>query len=185
MNQLLKISTKGITLGIFLLSAGCDTVKTELGLDRHTPDEFAVMQRAPLEIPTDLTTLPVPRLGMDRPQDVTAKEQAKEVILGDAVKTKSNTATAAVAAAKPSAAENALVNKVGGATADSQIREKIAAEVNEGDKDNRTVVKRILGIGSDTVGSKVVDAEAEAKRIQDAKKAGKPITEGATPSIED
>lgn|SRR3990167_1465769 len=173
MNQLLKISTKGLILGIFLLSTGCDTVKSELGLDRHTPDEFAVMQRAPLEIPTDLTTLPVPQPGMDRPQDVTAKEQAKEAILGQDVD------------AKPSAAENALVSKVGGGTTDSKIREKLAAEGKDGGKDNRPVVKRIFGIGSDTAGSRVVDAEAEAKRIQDAKKAGKPITDGETPSVDD
>ena len=173
MNQLLKISAKGLILGIFLLSTGCDTVKSELGLDRHTPDEFAVMQRAPLEIPKDMTTLPVPQPGMDRPQDVTAKEQAKEVILGSEVD------------AKPSAAENALVSKVSGGTTDSKIREKLAAEDKDGGNDNRPVVKRIFGIGSDTAGSRVVDAEAEAKRIQDAKKAGKPITDGETPSVED
>lgn len=181
MNQLLRISV----CGIFLLSAGCDTVKSELGLDRHTPDEFAVMQRAPLEIPTDLNTLPVPQPGMDRPQDVTAKEQAKEVILGEIVKSKSDGATVKSVSTKPSAAENALVNKIGGGTTDSQIRQKIAAEVADGDQDNRPVVKRIFGIGKETVGSRVVDAEAEAKRIQDAKKAGKPVTEGATPSVED
>ncbi len=181
MNQLLKLSI----CGVFLLSTGCDTVKTELGLDRHKPDEFAVMQRAPLEIPADLTTLPVPKPGMDRPQDVTAKEQAKEIILGGAVNEKSSLTPDQDVAEKPSAAENALVNKVGGATTDSQIREKLAAEINEGEKDNRTVVKRIFGIGDGTAGSRVVDAEAEAKRIQDAKKAGKPITDGVTPSVDD
>lgn len=180
MNHLLRISA----CGIFLLATGCDTVKTELGLDRHTPDEFSVMQRAPLEIPTDMTSLPVPQPGAERPQDVTAKQQAKEVILGDVAKV---TPAAIIAGdnTKPSAAENALVNKVGGTTTDSQIREKIAAEVGEGDKDNRTVVKRIFGIGGATAGTRVVDAEAEAKRIQDAKKAGKPVTEGVTPSIDD
>ncbi len=178
MKTILKMSV----CGLFLLSAGCDTVKQELGLDRHTPDEFSVMQRAPLEIPTDLTTLPVPQPGMQRPQDVTAKQQAEKAILGSEAKT--NAVVDSTVATKPSAAENALVNKAGG-TPDSNIREKIAAEAGTGEKDNRPVVKRLLGIGSDTVGSKVVDAEAEAKRIQDAKKAGKPITDGKTPSVDD
>lgn len=181
MNQLLKISI----CGIFLLSAGCDTVKSELGLDRHMPDEFSVMQRAPLEIPADLNTLPVPQPGVDRPQDVTAKEQAKEAILGEVVKAKATPAKSAAIVAKPSAAENALVNKVGGGTADSRIREKLAEEARGTEKDNRPVVKRIFGIGKDTAGSRIVDAEAEARRIHDAKKAGKPVTDGATPSIED
>ena len=178
MKQLLKISV----YGLFLLSAGCSQVKTELGLDRHTPDEFSVMQRAPLEIPADLNTLPVPQPGMQRPQDVTAKEQAKEVILGTPAK--AGGPVKEVAASAPSASENALINKVGGGTSDSKIREKIAAEGGNTEKDNRPVVKRIFGIGSGTVGTSVVDAEAEAKRIQDAKKAGKPITEGETPSLE-
>ena len=181
MNQLLRISM----CGIFLLSTGCDTVKTELGLDRHMPDEFAVMQRAPLEIPKDLTSLPVPQPGMERPQDVTAKEQAKEVILGEVVRAKATTEASKPAVIKPSAAENALVNRIGGSTVDSKIREQIAAEAGQGEKDNRPVVKRLLGIGKDTAGSSVVDAEAEAKRIQELKKAGKPITDGATPSIGD
>lgn len=180
MNHLLKMSV----CGIFLLTAGCDTVKSELGLDRHMPDEFSVMQRAPLEIPADLTTLPPPQPGADRPQDVTAKEQAKEVILGEVVKSKSGS-VAKGTDAKPSAAENALVNRIGASNADARIREKIAADANQSQKDNRPVVKRILGIGSDTAGSNVVDAEAEAKRIQAAKKAGKPITDGATPSVND
>ena len=140
------------------------------------------MQRAPLEIPTDLHSLPVPKPGMDRPQDVTAKQQAKEVILGDVAKVDKTVQPPVVNA---SAAENALVNKVGGTTPDSKIREQITEEAGEGEKDKRPVVKRLLGIGNDTVGSRVVDAEAEAKRIQDAKKAGKPITDGETPSIED
>ena len=176
MKQLLKISA----CGLFLFTAGCSEVKTQLGLDRHTPDEFSVMQRAPLEIPADLNTLPIPQPGMARPQDVAAKEQAKEVILGSTVKS-----TNMQNAAKTSAAENLLINKVGSGTADAQIREKIAAEKDEAEEDKRTVVKRIFGIGKDTVGSTVVDAEAEAKRIQDAKKAGKPVTEGETPSVED
>lgn len=180
MNQLLRISI----CGIFLLSAGCDTVKSELGLDRHTPDEFSVMQRAPLEIPQDLTTLPVPQLGMDRPQDTTAKEQAQKAILGD-IQTEQPTVSGQKTVEKPSAAENALISKVGGGTTDSKIREKLASEAKDGYEDNRPVVKRIFGIGSDTAGSRVVDAEAEAKRIQDAKKAGKPITDGETPSVDD
>lgn len=177
MKQLLKLSA----CGFVLLTAGCSQVKSELGLDRHTPDEFAVMQRAPLEIPADLTTLPKPQPGMPRPQDVTAKQQAQEVILGTPAKPPA--AQEVAVSAKPSAAENALVNKIGGGTTDAQIRAKIANE-KEDEKDTRPVVKRIFGIGSETVGSNVLDAQGEAERIQKAKKAGKPITEGETPSME-
>lgn len=173
MNLLVKMSV----LGVFFLVAGCDTVKTELGLNRHIPDEFSVMQRAPLEIPADLNTLPVPQPGASRPQEVAAKEQAKGLLLGDQ-KTHS-------IVEKPSVSEKVLMNKVGGGAIDSNVREKLTTESQSATKDNRPVVKRILGIGKENAGSRVVDAEAEAKRIQDAKKAGKPITDGITPSLEE
>jgi len=171
MKTLFKLSL----CSIFLLGTGCSSLKSELGLDRHTPDEFTVMQRAPLEIPSDLTALPKPQPGMPRPQDITAKQLAEQAIRGDVAPTQQ----------APSAAESTLMKKAGAGAIDADIRQKITAESKEQGEDKRPVVKRLLGIGSNQTNSKAVDAEAEAKRIQDAKKAGKPITEGETPSIED
>lgn len=179
MKHILKMSA----CSLLLMATGCSEIKSELGLDRHTPDEFAVMQRAPLEIPTDLHTLPKPQPGLPRPQDVSAKEQAQEVILG--TKASENRVVEAQAPAKASAGENALMNRIGTQKADTDIRQKVTAEQGKTEKDNRSVVKRLMNIGDQTAGTKVVDAQAEAKRIQDAKKAGKPITEGSTPSIDD
>lgn len=171
MKTIIKLSL----CSIFLLGTGCSSLKSELGLDRHTPDEFTVMQRAPLEIPSDLTTLPTPQPGMPRPQDVTAKQLAEAAIRGGAQPTQQ----------APSAAESTLMKKAGAGAVDADIRQKITAESKEQGEDKRPVVKRIFGLGDHQANTKAVDAEAEAKRIQDAKKSGKPITEGETPSIED
>ena len=165
-------------LGSMAILSGCEgsNIKHQLGLDRKSPDEFAVMQRAPLEIPSDLTKLPKPQLGMPRPQDVTAKQQATAVILGSSVSTVSETTTPA---------EDALLQKANANAASSDIRRKLAVESTEQKNDKRPVIKRLMGIGDGDPSSVVVDAKAEAKRIQDAKAAGKPITTGDTPVIEE
>ncbi len=171
MNKFYMISLCGFAL----LGTGCYSVKEELGLNRKIPDEFTVMQRAPLEIPADLKTLPVPQPGLQRPQDVSAVRQAQQVVLGTDVSVSGGS----------SASENALLNKVGASSAPSDIRQKISEESGQGEIDNRPVIKRLLSIGKTEPSGKIVDAEAEAKRIQDAKKAGKPVTEGETPSLEE
>ncbi len=155
--------------------SGCDTIKEKVGLTRHAPDEFAVMQRAPLEMPSDFTTLPKPVLGAPRPQEVAAKDQAKQLILGGPV----------VAKETESAGEDALLKQVGAGQANTNIRAQLDKEADETDNSKVPVVKRWLGLDKDEPKGKVVDPVAEAKRIQDAKKAGKPVTTGATPSLED
>lgn len=159
---------------VFILS-GCGTVKSQLGLDRHSPDEFAVMQRAPLEIPSDLTTLPAPQPGMPRPQDVSAKQQAAQAILGSAGALSETT----------SSSEEALLQKTNATVANSNIRRQLAEESGQEKNDKRPVIKKLLDLGSNEPSAPVVDAKAEAKRIKDAKAAGKPVTTGDTPVIDE
>lgn len=161
-------------LTIGLLVTGCDTVKEELGLTRHTPDEFAVMQRAPLEIPADLNTLPKPNLGAPRPQEIPAKQQAQQAILGEV----------STVADQESRSEKILLQKAGATAAQPDIRKQLELDAKVQSEDKRAVVKRLLNIGSDEKPASVVDAEAEAKRIQDAKKAGQSVTTGETPTVE-
>lgn len=162
-------------LAATVLCSGCDTIKEELGLTRHTPDEFSVMQRAPLELPVDFNSLPTPTPGAPRPQETSAVKQAQEAVLGTE-KPVSETA---------SKSENLLLNKVGATTADASIRRQLAKDAEVESKDNRAVVKRILNLGDGVAPATVVDPAAEAKRIQDAKKAGQPITSGDTPTLEE
>jgi hypothetical protein len=163
-----------LLVGTAFCTVGCDTLKEKVGLTRHSPDEFAVMQRAPLEIPSDLNSLPAPRPGASRPQDVTAVEQAQQAILGSD-KPVSDTA---------SSGEDALLAKTGANTADASIRQQLEADAKAEGTDNRAVVKKILSLGDEQKPATVVDSAAEAKRILDAKKSGQPITSGETPTLE-
>ncbi len=161
---------------ISLLSASaltsCARAKEELGLTRRTPDEFAVVKNAPLEIPPDLnqvTALPAPRPGMQRPQEQNPQQAAQAAILG----------TTSPVAFAPSNAENDLLQKAGAANAQDNIRSTVDREAYENADKNRPVVKRIMNWGNkrDEGAAVVVDAPAEAERL----KANKP---GETPSIE-
>ncbi len=162
----------------FLSLTACGSVKSELGLSRRDPDEFAVVTRAPLQIPNNLdqvTQLPSPRPGAPRPQEIPATIAAQEALKGKPIPT----------ASAPSVAEENILRKAGANQADPNIRNVVNQETDEEAERNRPTVQRIFGTNSDTPAATVVDAPAELKRIQDNKTQGKPVTKGETPSRDD
>jgi len=58
---------------------GCTGLKRSIGLEKTSPDEFAVESRAPLEMPPDFDLRP-PQPGATRPQEKAADQQARKVI---------------------------------------------------------------------------------------------------------
>jgi hypothetical protein len=170
------------TLALFaalpLLSA-CEQTKENLGLTRRTPDEFAVIKRAPLEVPQDLSSLPTPMPGARRPQEVSPGVLARETLVGPD--------TAAQQPVAPSAAESALLAKTGGVAASPAIRRQVNREAEENTQDNRPVVKKLLDLGKSDAQSPatIVDAPAELERLQTNKQTGQPLTKGETPTLDD
>ncbi|NNG06084.1 MAG: DUF3035 domain-containing protein, partial [Inquilinus sp.] len=59
-----------------LLLPGCADMRALMGMERKTPDEFAVVARAPLTLPPSFD-LPPPAPGAPRPQEGTADAQAE------------------------------------------------------------------------------------------------------------
>lgn len=164
-----------VSLSLLSLTA-CDRAKEELGLNRHTPDEFMVVKRAPLEMPSDFTALPTPQPGAQRPQELSAKQQAQVAVTGEA---------APVLATAPSSAESALLSKAGATQADPAIRRVVNKETVENTEDKRSVVKRLLDFGSTSPSATIVDPAKEAERLKANKAAGKPVTAGETPTVEE
>ncbi len=153
--------------------SGCARAKQELGLVRRTPDEFAVVKRAPLEIPPDLnqiSALPKPRPGLQRPQETSPEQAAQAAILGNAIP----------ALEQSSTGESALLQKAGASNAVTNIRNVVDKEAVENADKNRPVAKRIMNWGNkdDAGAAVIVDAPAEAKRIKQRQA-------GETPSIEE
>jgi hypothetical protein len=158
-----------------LLSA-CEQTKERLGLTRRTPDEFAIVKHAPLEVPQDLSSLPAPRPGAPRPQEQNPGDVAKNTLIGP----DQPLLTA------PSAAETGLLAKTGGASVSPSIRAQIDREAAEEKEDVRPVVTRMLDFGKSDAQEPavIVDAPAELKRIQTNKQTGQPVTSGETPTLD-
>jgi hypothetical protein len=59
--------------------SACDSFKRAIGIERTSPDEFAVESRAPLTIPPDFALRP-PAPGAGRPQEVSSADKAQTLL---------------------------------------------------------------------------------------------------------
>jgi Protein of unknown function (DUF3035) len=79
------ISISKAVMPVFVLAflttslSGCSDFKKVIGIEKTSPDEFAVESRAPLTIPPDFDLRP-PAPGSGRPQEVSAANKAKTAI---------------------------------------------------------------------------------------------------------
>lgn len=165
-------------LGLSALTLnGCGiNVRDELGLNRESPDEFAVITRAPLEIPSQLA-LPPPIPGMPRPQETSSIDQAKEAVLGREEETQTPI----------SSAEAALLDRTGASSADKTIRAKVNNETQALTDRNEPVAQKLINLSGKKhkPSATIVDAKKELERIQSDAKSGKTITGDSTHSIEE
>lgn len=141
-----------------LTACSSSKAKKTLGVGRQSPDEFSVVERAPLTLPPsyDLVT---PRPGMPRPQEVSTTDQARALVTGNAATT----------TGKISGIEAMLVQQAGGADADANIRQTLNQEygiVPEGSKTERTVDK-LNPFKNDNADGKVIDPTEESKDLSE------------------
>lgn len=173
---------KSLSLCLMILAAsalqGCSGVKDSMGLEKGAPDEFKVITRAPLEIPPNLT-LPPPNIGAPRPQEKAPIVQAKEAVFGEDTKSTSDSIL--------SSSEGALLQKAGAENADPEIRKIVDRETLELKDRNKPVAEKLLNISghNNLPSATIVNAKEEKIRIDSNKQAGKDITDGITPTIED
>lgn len=154
----------------------CEGTKKQLGLVKQSPDEFAVLQRAPLELPPDYSLRP-PRPGAPRPQEQNIETKPRRVVFGN----ESQTQTA------PDNAENALLQRAGSSIAQPGIRDIVDQESVTPVEEDKPVSERlfgVMGLGDDSPKDSVLDAEAEADRLRQNRDAGLPVTEGDTPTAD-
>ncbi|QQR69715.1 MAG: DUF3035 domain-containing protein [Alphaproteobacteria bacterium] len=157
-----------------VLLSGCSSVRDTLGLTRKPPDEFSVVERAPLSLPPDFALRP-PRLGAPRPQESNPGEDARRAVLG----------SAPTAPASASAAERQLLEGAATKDSDPNIREQIDREAAQTAQGNKKLVDDILfWRGPRETPAAVVDAPAEAQRLKGNAESKAPADKGATPIIE-
>lgn len=162
--------------------AACSSVRDAVGLDSNPPDEFKVMVRAPLSMPPDYD-LKAPHPGAPRPQDESLRDRTKQIVL-DAE------GNAGAKKVKPddikgvTPAEAALLHKLGADQVDSNIRQVVNRETNTLEEENKTFVEDLLFWKKQKNPAKVVNPEAERRRLQENAALGRPATAGLAPEIE-
>lgn len=153
---------KSSLLLVALLSAGtlsaCSNAKETLGLTRSSPDEFAVVKRAPLEMPPDYSLRP-PRPGAPRPQEQSMNDQARTVVFGSDEEAARRSA--------PANGKSALLQEAGATSDDPNIRNVVDREAQVVDKSKKPVVERLFGIKrAGTQEDGVIDPKEEAARLK-------------------
>lgn len=176
-----KIVLLSLMTGTALALAACEKTREQFDFRKRAPDEFAIQTRAPLEIPQDLSQLPPPQPGAPRPQEVSATNMARAAVLGEDVIQQTAHDNSV------SAGEAVLLQKSGAATVNPNIRavvDKETAEIGESELPGIDKLKRMVGQNVEAP-AKVVDPVAETQRLKANKAAGKPVTAGETPTLED
>jgi hypothetical protein len=147
-----------------LTVTGCSRVKDELGLTRRSPDEFAVVRRAPLEMPPDLRYLPPPNPGAPRPQEMSPSEIAKASLLGGDPAAKPQS-MAATPGATLDSNDASFLNQLGATGSDPNIRRTVDTEAVEDADNNRSAIQKLMGKKGETEGQ-VLNPMEENQRLQ-------------------
>jgi len=167
-----------LALGLAALSlAACGDVRDDLGLGRSSPDEFAVVDRAPLSVPPEFTLRP-PLPGAPRPQEVDQTQRADTTLFGE------EGSAAQKNTGRMSSAEQMLLASTGADKANPDIRQVIDREASQRIVGDEHLVDNLLWWKKEPPPGVAVNAPAEAARIKAAKAKGQPLNKGATPIIE-
>jgi Protein of unknown function (DUF3035) len=179
-----------MSMAILFALAGCGrgTVQEALGMGKRSPDEFAVVSRAPLILPPDYGLRP-PAPGQSRPGVDTPSERARTSLTGGPLQPAPDAVQEVVSAAfddggaAASSGERALVAEATPTPVDPDIRRRLAEENMELAQVEQALFTRLVMWRQPQSLGTVVDPVAESERIRANRAAGKPLTEGDSPVI--
>ena len=175
-----KICHMALTMGIVFSISACSGVREQLGLEKQSPDEFRVVSRAPLSLPPDFALRP-PQPGIPRPQEGTPTQQARQNVF------RSNGASSlpqqpTVFGVSPG--EAALLRQAGSSGSEPDIRTLVDRETQQINEENEEFINRLVFWRDEEQPGEVLDAEAEARRLQENAALGKSVGDGRTPTIQ-
>ena len=161
---------------------GCGGVRDQLGLTKKPPDEFTVVSKPPLVIPPNFNLRPpltgTTATGEPQPTDIA---QAALLANQNAGTQANNTA---INHADRSSGELAILRMAGASNADPTIREIVLRETTLLEEKDKSFTNRLIFWQKTQPAGQVVDAKAEAQRLQENAATGLPPTAGETPVIE-
>ncbi len=114
----------------------CQDARRAVGYEKSAPDEFQIIQRAPLSMPPDFTLRP-PAPGMVRPQEGTPSDQAKSALLGTGK-------IQAVATVGRDSSDIALLKRAGVDSARKDIRDLVDKESLAQAKTDQSFTEKVM-----------------------------------------
>jgi hypothetical protein len=165
------------------------TVQNALGMGKRSPDEFAVVSRAPLILPPDYGLRP-PGSEESRPGVDTPSERARASLTGGETQQQPAAPDREVVSAAfddhgeaVSSGERALIAEATTAPTDPEIRRHIAEENMQLAQVESELFTRLVKWNQPDTLSVAVDPVAETERLRSNRAQGKPATEGDSPVI--
>lgn len=181
-------SARAVTrLGLVLLAAfslsACGDVKQKLGFSREAPDEFTVLQRAPLSVPPDFALRP-PEPGAVRPQEGSEKDRARDALLGRSAKNPKVYARELEANTSLSQGEKTVLSRAGANEADANIRDTVDRETSTLSKEMQSFTDYLVFWEDRSYQGTAVDPIKESQRIRENMALGRSLSQGEPPKIE-
>ncbi|MDO8605038.1 MAG: DUF3035 domain-containing protein [Phaeospirillum sp.] len=159
-----------------LVLSACQDAKRALGYEKMPPDEFQVVQRAPLSMPPDFTLRP-PQPGATRPQEGTTRDQARKVITGQRMGTP-------IATEGRTSGDLVLLKRVGADSIQPDIRVLVNKENQSLLEADKSFSDRIIFWRKADPPGASVDPAKETQRLRENQALGKSVSDGETPQIE-
>ncbi|HLT76709.1 MAG TPA: DUF3035 domain-containing protein [Ferrovibrio sp.] len=165
-----------------LAVSGCDSAREAMGLNKKSPDEFAVVTRAPLVLPPEFGLRP-PQPGAPRPQEIQARDRAQAALGGRPGSGGLTQQAGGPTSSARSAGEAALLQQAGATNTDPDIRRKVNDEFTQLAERDQSFVDRLVFWQQPEPPGVAVDPVKEAQRLRENAATGKPVTAGNVPTI--
>ena len=162
-----------VVLAAMVAVSGCTSIRKAAGVEKETPDEFAVVTKAPLVIPPDYNLRP-PKPGALPTNQLSPTATAQAALAGD-----DNGTAATASTATTSPAEQAILDHADAANADHSIRQQIASDEKSMQGADESFTDKLLFQSPTDNSDKPVNADA-ASHANTPGAAGQPAA--ATPA---
>lgn len=180
----LRVAHLAVVMAAALGLSACESsVGQVLGFEKAPPDEFTVVKRAPLTMPPDFALRP-PRPGEDELNRVSARESARQALLGQNLSPRQTQMLAQerIAQGQP-ASDVALLAQAQALNTDPAIRRIVNEESAALVEEQQSFVDTLVFWRDPPEPGAIVDATGEARRLQENASLGNPIGTGETPTI--
>lgn len=173
-NPTIAIAASAVLLSVAL--SGCTDARRALGFEKAPPDEFQVVERAPLAMPPEFSMRP-PTPGAVRPQEGSTTDQARRVLTGGRSYTPITTQGR-------SQGDVILLQKAGAENIQPDIRTLINKETLQMAETDRSFTDRLVFWRKPEAPGHMVDPVKETQRLRENQALGRAVTDGETPKIE-